>query len=403
MCRYLFFSIFYSFSLCSNAQLQFSEWQYAAPFEGGKRDDGCAFSASGKGYYGCGIDEYYQLHNDFWSYIPELDQWQKIDTLPGKPRQYASIFEIGERIFLVGGSTNDGVSNDVFEFDTENENWIIHENAPFPGVAAAASFVYRDKGYLIGGRNDSVKLNDFWEFDSRNASWKKLPPPPFIPMDEMSAFSLRNGGFAMLGRSQSNEKSSRVYYFDFIYRIWHEIERYSGQATAYCECQPIGARYAVCAGGEDHSGALLGEAFFYDDSLDSFFPLPDLVEPKIRGMQSFILQNSLYYIGGLTPNFTRTNAVQKIDFEEVRIVRPSAVNLFPNPASEWAIVAFLESPALRVESVYLLNLYYQEMNAPAIINNNTVHINVSSLPAGFYWIKAGLSNGAVQQIPMIVK
>lgn len=385
------------------AQLSPNEWEYAAPFGGGKRDDGSAFSANGFGYFGCGIDEYYQLRNDFWRFEPNSNSWSEIDSLPGLPRQYASIFEIEERVFLVGGVTADGVSNEVYEFDGNTETWKKLDNAPFAGVAAAAAFVYRDKGYLVGGRNDSIKINEFWEFDSKSAKWNRMPTPPFEPKDEMSAFSLGNKGFVLLGRTQGNSKTSNVYFFDFIYQIWHEIDSYPGEAAMYCECKSVGGRYAVCAGGESKYGALLNEAYYYDDSTAAFYPLPDLIEPKIRGMQAFLIGSSIYYVGGLTPNFTRTAVTQKLRFEEERMTTKSKVKVFPNPASDWMLIEFLESPNLRVESAYVVNLHHQELRTETIINDGTVHINVSELPAGMYWVMAGLSNHVIQRITIVVK
>lgn len=378
------------------AQISPLTWQYAAPYQGGKRDDGSGFNLNGKGYYGCGIDEFYQLKKDWWQYDALQDQWTPLDTLPSTARQYCSVLEINGQVFLVGGSTPSGVSNEVFQFDDFSLKWIKRKNAPFYGLAAAASLSYNNVGFIIGGRNDSVKLNSFWKYLPEVDEWQQLPNPPFDPRDEMSAFSLGTDGYVLLGRNDSNETYSEVYKYDFITELWTRIADYAGVATTYVECKSLSAEYAVCAGGQTKEGELLNEAFLFSKSNQLFSLLPDLIEPEIRGMQSFVIDASIYFIAGLTPRFTRTQAVQKLSFEKSDDSENEiSLNIYPNPSSDFLRIELKSNPIDRIENVELMSSFATIIPMSFQKANGYVLVDTRELVNGLYIIKISLSNEEV--------
>lgn len=385
------------------AQISPLSWEYAAPFQGGKRDDGSGFNLNGKGYYGCGIDEYYQLKKDWWQYDAIQDQWTALDTLPSTARQYCSVLEINGQVFLVGGSTPNGVSNEVFQFDDNSLKWIKRKVAPFHGVAAAASLSYNNAGFILGGRNDSTKLNSFWKYLPESDDWHQLPNLPFDPRDEISAFSLGTDGYVLLGRNDSNETYSEVYKYDFITELWTRIADYVGDATTYVECKSLSAEYAVCAGGQSKEGELLNEAFLFSKSDQMFTPLPDLIEPEIRGMQSFVIDESIYFIAGLTPRFTRTQAVQKLSFEKSAVSENEILlNLSPNPTSDFLRIELEAAPLDRIENLHLISasgtivlVNYQKANGYILVDTREM-VN------GLYIVEISLTNDDIIYLKVLI-
>lgn len=389
----LFFTCITPFGI---AQISPLTWEYAAPYQGGKRDDGSGFNLNAKGYYGCGIDEYYQLKKDWWQYDAIQDRWIALDTLPSTARQYCAVLEINGQVFLVGGSTPNGVSNEVFQFDDNLLNWIKRKNAPFYGLAAAASLSYNNVGFIIGGRNDSVKLNSFWKYLPEVDEWHQLPNPPFDPRDEMSAFSLGTDGYVLLGRNDSNETYSEVYNYDFVTELWTRIADYAGDATTYVECKSLSAEYAICAGGQSKEGELLNEAFLFSKSNQVFSPLPDLIEPEIRGMQSFVIDASIYFIAGLTPRFTRTQAVQKLRFEKSDVSESITVlNIYPNPSNDFLRIELRSTPIDQIEKVELMSSFATITPVSFQKANGYVLVDTRELVNGLYIIKISLSNEEV--------
>jgi N-acetylneuraminic acid mutarotase len=384
-----------------SAQIQPTTWEFASPFEGGKRDDGSAFSLNGFGYYGCGINEYYELQKDWWQYDPISDQWKRIRDLPGLPRQYASVLEINGEVFLVGGSTTEGLTNEVYRFNASTLRWQQRADAPFFELAASASFSYGLHGYLIGGRNDSTKLKGFWKYDPSVDRWWSLPDPPFEAMDEMSAFCIGSKAYVLLGRNNENEFSSDVYQYEFITEKWTKLDPFPGQARAYADCQLIGREYAICAGGQNANDELLNEVYLFKDN-DGFMEIAPLPMPEIRGMQSFFLNDAVFFIGGLTPFFTRTNVVQKLVFESQE-VESNALLVYPNPSRGFIEISVVDRFTTKIHQINLhkidqrLNLVFYRS-----INLSNYSLDVSNLEAGVYSLRVALSDGSTQDSRIVV-
>lgn len=394
------------FVLCAfseiSAQINPKNWEYVAPFAGGKRDDGSAFSLNGLGYYGCGINEYYELQKDWWQYNPDFDRWTRIADLPGLPRQYASILEINTEVYLVGGSTSEGLSNEVYRFNPSSSNWQKRGNAPFTQVASAASFSYGLEGYIIGGRNDSVKLNDFWKYDPSVDHWTQLPDPPFEARDEMSAFCIGSKAYVLLGRNSENEFTSDVYQWDIVTNEWLELNSYPGNGRTYVECQAIGSKYAICAGGQTANDELVNEVYFFNSDSSAFVELASMIEPKIRGMQSFSLNDAVYFIGGLTPAFTRTDVVQKLAFE-FSLENENTVSIYPNPANNLVTISLENGLTNRLANIQLQRI---DERATIVLEKNTFqtyyYLDVSKISAGVYMLIITHSDGAIEKSKLVV-
>lgn len=383
-------------------QINPGNWEYAAPFSGGKRDDGSAFSLNGFGYYGCGINEYYELQKDWWQYNPETDYWTRLEDLPGLPRQYASVLEINGEVYLVGGSTSEGLTNEVYRFNPMNQKWQKRKRAPFAQVAAAASFSYGKLGYIIGGRNDSTKLNDFWSYDPSIDHWTKMPNSPFEARDEMSAFCIGSKAFVLLGRNDVNEFSADVYQYDFLSQKWGKIDAYPGEGRIYVECQTIGSKYAICAGGQTANDALVNEVFIYDGDSSTFIELESMIEPEIRGMQSFFLQGAVYFIGGLTPSFTRTDVVQKLAFNSIGLNQNSLL-VYPNPVKDLLLITVENGLSNRITQVQLQKIDERaSIVLEKTIDQEYYFLDVSQYMAGVYSLKVSLSGGAIQKSKIVV-
>ena len=92
-----------SFELQSQINLAHSGWEEASTYPGGKVDDGSGFVLNNRLFFGCGIDEFYRLRNQWYSYDLQTKQWFEIDSIHGNPRQYASTFTSNDFGFVVGG------------------------------------------------------------------------------------------------------------------------------------------------------------------------------------------------------------------------------------------------------------------------------------------------------------
>lgn len=315
----------------SLAQLEHQGWSETQTFPGGARDDGSAFSIQGKGYFGCGIDQYYQLRNDWWVYDATAKSWTQTADLPGRPRQYATVLATGDFAYLIAGITDSsGYSSEVFRFDPVNESWTQLPDAPFSARAAGAGFRIGDDLYFGTGRNDTTQFSDFWRYDTYYEQWKQLDSLPFIGRDEISGFSADGYGYLMLGRD-SLAAHNDLWRFDPSRNEWSLQNDYPGEARSYAAVveEPGGA---VVAGGMSADGALLSESYYYEAKTGQWQKLDDLPVQPVRGMEGFRLSNEVYFCGGLALNFTRLDRVQVLSLSEEELdVR---IQVWPVPARE---------------------------------------------------------------------
>jgi N-acetylneuraminic acid mutarotase len=84
------------------------EWDQMATLPGEGRVAGTQFSYNGKGYVlsGDGGDHTSMEEGEFWSYDPELDQWEELPPHPGWSRWAPTSFIIDGWVYLLSGPTN---------------------------------------------------------------------------------------------------------------------------------------------------------------------------------------------------------------------------------------------------------------------------------------------------------
>lgn len=323
--------LFFLFAhVVSSAQFNFSGWDVGT-FDGGRRDDGSAFSLQGTGYFGCGIDQYYQLRNDWWMLDTVEGTWVRTSDLPGRPRQYATVLTTSDHAYLIAGITDSaGYSNEVFRFDPLGQQWAQLPDAPFSPRAAGAGFRIGEYIFFGTGRNDSTQFNDFWRYDPYYQRWEMLDSLPFAGRDEMVGFSALGYGYLLLGRD-SLHMHHDVWRYDPQTGEWIEQAAFPGAARSYATAvsEPGGA---VVAGGTTESDSLLSEAYHFSATTGKWTRLDDLPVSRVRGMEGFRLANRIYLCGGLSVAFTRIDQVQQLSFsfEEIQPI----VKVWPVPARD---------------------------------------------------------------------
>ncbi|MDB5013646.1 MAG: type sorting protein [Daejeonella sp.] len=188
------------------------------------------FSIGSKGYIGTGFtgtdgteEDNYQgtseLTNDFYEYDPQADTWTKRASFPGKLRQDAVGFSIGNKGYVGTGRNRDCYFQDFWEYDPQTNKW--RKMADFPGVFPIdlVGFSIGDKGYVgsgfrtgtIGTGEGEVKSN-FWEFDPQSNTWKLMPPFPSGYRENMLSFVVDGKGYVGGGSGDGN--TQELWMFD---------------------------------------------------------------------------------------------------------------------------------------------------------------------------------------------
>ncbi|TDO21324.1 Kelch repeat-containing protein [Pedobacter duraquae] len=114
----------------------------------------------------------YDASNNTWKFLP---------TFPGSPRSAATTMRIGDKIYVMGGSTYgyNGLPNyprDCWEFDLPTEKWKrIADLAAGVGGSNSFSFGLNGKGYVGGGYYTSDSRTNFvYEYNPATDSYTKV-------------------------------------------------------------------------------------------------------------------------------------------------------------------------------------------------------------------------------------
>lgn len=133
--------------------------------------------------------------------------WTNKADFPEPPRGNAAGFVINDKLYLVGGYSNDFNKryNDVYEYNPTANTWTPKKS--FPGVARtdAAAFAIGGKGYVGTGRDDSGnRLKDFWQYDPATDQW--TPVADFTDARTGAVgFTISGRGFVGTGNNGSTK------------------------------------------------------------------------------------------------------------------------------------------------------------------------------------------------------
>jgi N-acetylneuraminic acid mutarotase len=149
-------------------------WSAIADYPGAGRYEPTGMTIEGKGYVGLGWTGSAGA-TDFWSYDTATKTWTQMATFTGKGRYGASVFVIGHKAFVMGGST---YSNDVWMYDAHQNTWKHMNNCPQGDIEGMSSFAIGNYGYTGGGWNGSNLLNTFWQYDTTTDTWSSVATIP---------------------------------------------------------------------------------------------------------------------------------------------------------------------------------------------------------------------------------
>jgi len=85
---------------------------------------------------------------DFWSYDTTTNTWTPMATFPGSARYDASVFVLGQKAYMVGGSTGGPpYLNEVWCYNAANNTWTQKNNSPAGDMEGMAAISIGNHGY----------------------------------------------------------------------------------------------------------------------------------------------------------------------------------------------------------------------------------------------------------------
>jgi N-acetylneuraminic acid mutarotase len=153
-----------------------------------------------------------------------LGTWKSISSYEGSKRVGASVFVIGNFLYLLGGTANDGNPVDMQKYDPSKDAWtkvldlrntdLTSDDDKYDNIprSFASTFVINGKGYITLGQK-SMALSSTYEYDPVTELWTERTAFSRSTRSYAVSFSLKNRGFVMTGRSGSSTRFDDFFEF----------------------------------------------------------------------------------------------------------------------------------------------------------------------------------------------
>jgi N-acetylneuraminic acid mutarotase len=370
-------------------------WTQKADFGGINRIGAAGFSIGNKGYIGTGKDTTNSNRNDFWEYDPITDIWtQKADFL-GSSRYGAIGFSIGIKGYIgTGGST--GTVNDFFEWDQASNTWTQRANLPGNSRFRAVGFSIGTKGYIGAGVNglpppNIVLFNDFWEWNQATNAWTQKADFGGSKRWAAVGFSIGMKGYISTG--EDGGFYDDFWEWDQATNAWTQKANFGGGNRASAVCFSIGSKGYIGTG-YDASGEN-NDFWEWDQTLNVW-------TQKLNFSGSARLDAVGFSIGakGYLGTGGSFSAYYK-DFWEwdpngMGISEEGLINsvsIFPNPSTG---VFAIQSKTFIFSAIDIYNVNGENVFGSKE-NNTQEEINISSQPAGIYFVQVRTSEGDIRK------
>lgn len=270
-------------------------WKPLNGHPGTGRSNAIAFSLSGKGYWGMGMDMTSSHLRDIWSYDPHSDTWtQKKDFPFDLPAETAVTIENKAYVMTYAGS--------LYEYNPDVDSWRFLSDFPMGNRPGITGFALGGKAYFGTGNNgDSVNYvvyKDFWEYDPSLNTWMKISDFPGEARTDAISFVIDKKAYAGLGFNDliAPPIFSDIWSFDRGTGSWSQIQNFP-QANSL-----IGLLFSnnsnAYIGFAGNNGLHQGITYEYAPTSDSWRSVKSFPSGNSLLTSSFVIDNRTYVIGG---------------------------------------------------------------------------------------------------------
>jgi len=157
-------------------------------------------------------------------YIIEGGKFEKLNSTP--INFYSSFgFSFNDKLYIGGGTNENGDNNTFWEFDPESDIWI--EKAPYPVIHIRDAFSFETDGRIfVGGGYDKSAdcVSSFYEYNPIQDNWIEKEN---IPIENCNCYSLSEESSGYVVCSSSGKTA--VYSYNPFEDSWFEM--YSGNTV----------------------------------------------------------------------------------------------------------------------------------------------------------------------------
>ncbi len=241
---------------------------------------------------------------------PSKNAWEKGPDYPFQVH-HASAVGIGSKVYVFGGyKLPSGATNKAYALDIEKleEGWKELKEMPTPRGALGAAAI-GNRIYVVGGSTGTKPLRTVEVYDVLENSWSFAPGLP-SPKEHAAVVALDAKVFVIGGRNEESFTLSTVEAFDIAKNSWESVKEMPTGRSGLSAAVANGRIHVL--GGESYSRTF-GEHEVYEPFTNEWLSLPNLPTPR-HGLAAVELDGKIYAIaGGERPGASYSGIVEVFD------------------------------------------------------------------------------------------
>jgi hypothetical protein len=308
---------------CSNLAAQNWEQMDSPPFY---RHHSNGFSYDGKAFIlegiNTGTDGPSNVSNELWGYTPETDTWNQLANFPGTPRRIAIGDDWDDKYYYGFGFGAAGALNDLWVFDPVDTSFTQLPSCPCEGRSHPAFVAHNDKIFMGSGSTSTGDRRDWWEYDILTQVWTQKPNIPGSPRHHPFFFSIDDdiyvGGGHVSNWLRFNPTTEQWTFIDNL-----PAGRVAGTQLSY-------NNKGLIVAGDDrfHDHIPDNETFMmYDAEVEEWSYLPELPNGSRWAPSSFVIDDILYFFGGISYVINSDVTMWKFDLNYLECLPPGGLNV----------------------------------------------------------------------------
>eukprot|EP01012_Entosiphon_sulcatum_P050787 TRINITY_DN69726_c0_g1_i1.p1 TRINITY_DN69726_c0_g1~~TRINITY_DN69726_c0_g1_i1.p1 ORF type:complete len:876 (+),score=99.93 TRINITY_DN69726_c0_g1_i1:56-2629(+) len=222
-------------------------------------------------------------------------------TMPRSGATLAAVqLESGPELWLVGGQTNNGVSDQILRWHDELQEWLtvpVIIPKPFYHGACVA---YNKSLMCFGGYDADGKITNNRVLVRNNTAYSDTA---YVAIAQYGAamYPMRNWWIVAGGQTQILDycgRSSSTASVDLYEQSWRTMQPYPEDVIGLF-CSPVGPSF-LCCGGEFEDGSISKNCFEFNGT---WFPVEPLPQPRAFGCANYLATIDAFCLfGGVSTN-----------------------------------------------------------------------------------------------------
>ncbi len=266
------------------------------------RGSAVAFAINGKGYVGLGRrGTNTTTLTDLWEYNPETDSWKEKKSFPGKARSEAIAAVVNNKAYIgLGYSGGQYASlnylNDFYSYDPATDLWDRLAGFPGNGLTGCASFVMGNLIYVAAGYEYISSTDEFWTYNTETNTWKALATIP--APKRFGALACSDGAKAYFGTGFKGDNENDWWEYNVIDDSWKERRSMPDRGRVNGLAFSVSNRFFVSSGrnfnGKFSGGKVLSNIYEYDPDKNRWHNRGDVPGGGRENAASFVIGNKAY-------------------------------------------------------------------------------------------------------------